>query len=167
MNSCIATFLLPLIPAFLSPQLVCASQEVPLKNLLSLPSRANLRSHLFNLTRRSHVAGTPGDFHDAHYVLDALSALPGFEAHIENVDVMLTYPSGRPHLVAPDIGYVAELSEDVLVEDSTSDTPWRNHTFNAYSPSGNVTASLVYANYGRPADFDALETLGISVENKL
>ena len=101
-----------LIAASLSPQLVCATQEVPtqdvpLENLLSLPSRANLRSHLYNLTRRSHVAGTPGDYHDAHYVLHALSSLPGFEAHIENVDVMLTYPSGRPHLVAPDIGYVA------------------------------------------------------------
>ena len=140
---------------------------IPLDDILSLPSRSNLRSHLYNLTRRSHVAGTPGDYHDAHYVLDALSALPGFEARIENVDVMLTYPSGRPHLVAPDIKYVASLSEDVLAKDSTSDTMWRNHTFNAYSPSGNVTAPLVYANYGRPSDFDALEQLGISVQNKL
>lgn len=160
---------LSLIAASLSPQPVhsYATQDVSLENLLSLPSRTNLRSHLYNLTRRSHVAGTPGDFYDAHYVLRALSSLPGFEAHIENVDVMLTYPSGRPHLVAPDIGYAAQLSEDVLAEDSTSDTPWRNHTFNAYSPSGIVTAPLVYANYGRPSDFDALEQLGISVENKI
>ena len=63
--------------------------------------------------------------------------------------------------------YVASLSEDVLANDSTSDTLWRNHTFNAYSPSGNATAPLVYANYGRPEDFEALAKLGISVQNKL
>ena len=113
------------------------------------------------------MAGTPGDYHDAHYVLDALSSLPGFEAHIEQRHAMLTYPSGRPHLVAPDMDYVASLSEDVLANDSTSDTLWRNHTFNAYSPSGNATAPLVYANYGRPEDFDVLAKLGISVQNKL
>lgn len=28
---------------------------------------------------------------------------------------------------------------------------------NSYSPSGEVTAPLIYANYGRPEDFDALE----------
>ena len=67
------------------------THTVPLDDILSLPSRSNLRSHLYNLTRRSHVAGTPGDYHDAHYVLDALSSLPGFKARIENVDVMLTY----------------------------------------------------------------------------
>ena len=135
--------------------------------LLSLPSPANLRAHLYNLTRRSHVAGTPGDYYDARYVLRTLSALPGFEAHIEAPEVMLTYPASRPQLVAPAIEYVAKLSEDVVRGDDTSNTPWRNHTFNAYSPSGNVTAKLVYANYGRPQDFDVLSTMGISVKNKI
>lgn len=36
-----------------------------------------------------------------------------------------------------------------------------------YSPSGNVTAAFVYANYGKPEDFDALETLGVSIEGKI
>ena len=85
---------LPLALSFLLPFAKAARDvhtTVPLDDILSLPSRSNLRSHLYNLTRRSHVAGTPGDYHDAHYVLDALSSLPGFKARIENVDVMLTY----------------------------------------------------------------------------
>ena len=36
-----------------------------------------------------------------------------------------------------------------------------------YSPSGNVSAAFVYANYGRPEDFDALEAVGVSVEGKI
>ena len=143
------------------------SAAITTELLLSLPSRTNLRSHLYDLTRRSHVAGTPGDHHDAAYVLETLSSLPGFDAHIEAPEVMLTYPNSRPHLVAPSIGYVAKLSEDVVSGDDTSDTPWRNHTFSAYSPSGNVTARVVYANYGRPRDFDALSSMGISVEGTI
>src|SRR6185437_9709375 len=39
--------------------------------------------------------------------------------------------------------------------------------FNGSSPSGDVTAGVVYANYGRPADFAALDKLGISVKGKI
>lgn len=59
------------------------------------------------------------------------------------------------------------MSEDVLTEDSTSDTPWRNLTFNGYAPSGDVTAPAVYANYGRPEDFDALAAAGVDVRGKV
>ena len=50
--------------------------------------------------------------------------------------------------------------------DATSDTWWRNHTFHGYAPSGDATAAAVYANYGRPADFDALEAAGVDVAGK-
>jgi N-acetylated-alpha-linked acidic dipeptidase len=50
--------------------------------------------------------------------------------------------------------------------------PWQQHVdevvegYNAYSPSGDVTGEVVYANYGLPEDYDALEELGVSVEGK-
>ena len=142
-----------------------ASSAVPsrLRDMLDLPDPARLRSDLYNLTRRSHVAGTPGDYHDAAYVQDVLGGLPGFEAWREEPEVMLTYPRARPALTAPAIGYSAVLAEDVLAEDGTSDDPWRNHTFLGFAPSGTVTAPLVYANYGRPEDFAALAEAGIDV----
>lgn len=37
----------------------------------------------------------------------------------------------------------------------------------SYSPSGDVAAPLVYANYGRPEDFDALDAAGVSVEGTI
>lgn len=39
--------------------------------------------------------------------------------------------------------------------------------FNAYSPSGNLSGQIVYANYGLPEDYNYLETLGIDVKNKI
>src|SRR6266516_1380618 len=40
-------------------------------------------------------------------------------------------------------------------------------TYNAYSIDGDVTAPLVYVNYGVPADYDRLERLGISVKGAI
>ena len=59
------------------------------------------------------------------------------------------------------------MTEPPLPSDATSDSRWRNMTFNAYSPSGRVEAELVYANYGSPDDFDALDKMGVSVEGKI
>jgi N-acetylated-alpha-linked acidic dipeptidase len=39
--------------------------------------------------------------------------------------------------------------------------------YNAYSPSGDVAGEVVYANYGLPEDYAALEELGVSVEGKI
>jgi N-acetylated-alpha-linked acidic dipeptidase len=65
--------------------------------------------------------------------------------------------------------YEATLSEDDLNDfDETSDTPWRNLTFHGYSPSGSVRGRhIVYANYGRPQDFDVLEAAGVSVDGRV
>ena len=61
----------------------------------------------------------------------------------------------------------AALTEDVVASDATSDTPYRNHTFNGYAPSGNVSGEAVYANYGRPEDFDVLAAAGVDVAGKV
>lgn len=47
------------------------------------------------------------------------------------------------------------------------DGPRYPHDVSSYSPSGDVTAPLVYANYGLPEDFDALEAVGVSVEGAI
>ncbi|HWY27344.1 MAG TPA: M28 family metallopeptidase, partial [Candidatus Angelobacter sp.] len=39
--------------------------------------------------------------------------------------------------------------------------------YNAYSPSADVTAQVVYVNYGMPEDYHQLEGLGINVEGKI
>src|SRR4029434_8421325 len=39
--------------------------------------------------------------------------------------------------------------------------------FNAYSIDGDVTAPLVYVNYGRPTDYEELDRRGISVKGAI
>jgi hypothetical protein len=62
--------------------------------------------------------------------------------------VTLNYPAAPPtvELLDAETGsllFAASMAEDVLAEDSTSDTPWRNLTFNGYAPSGDVSAEAV------------------------
>ena len=51
--------------------------------------------------------------------------------------------------------------------------PWQQNFgdvvegYNAFSPSGDVTGDVVYANYGLPEDYAALDKLGISVAGKI
>lgn len=98
----------------------------------------------------------------------------GIEAEIQPVPALLSYPreDTRPSLTLEDGStkstlFAATLSEPFLPEDSTSDTWLRNHTFLGYAPSGEVKAPLVYANFGRPEDFEVLAEAGVIVEGSI
>ncbi len=39
--------------------------------------------------------------------------------------------------------------------------------YNGFSPSGDVTADVVYANYGRPEDFKKLKDMGVELKGKI
>jgi N-acetylated-alpha-linked acidic dipeptidase len=101
-------------------------------------------------------------------------ALFFFAVDMFNLDVLLNYPQTPATLQlvsaqdTSQVIYNAKLSEDVLDFDPTSDTIWRNHTFHGYGASGKISAAaMVYANYGRVQDFNALETAGVDINNTL
>ena len=90
--------------------------------------------------------------------------------HIDPQKVLLNYPVDRSLELVDEAGRVIlrpPLAEAILPSDPTSDTWWRNHTFNGYSPSGNVEAPVVYANFGFPEDFAALKAAGVDVRGKV
>lgn len=125
---------------------------------LTVPNNVSARGSLEFITAEPHVAGTPGDLKMAKYVRDQFIAA-GLEAVIDPQQVLLTYPVSRSLDLVDENGKIvasAPLAEDIIESDKTSDTWWRNHTFNGYAPSGNATAPIVYANYGFPEDFEAL-----------
>src|SRR5213078_1153034 len=67
-------------------------------------------------------------------------------------------------LVAP-TRFVAKLQEPAIPGDSTSAQQREQlPSYNAYSIDGDVTAPLVYVNFGVPADYEQLDRLGISVK---
>jgi len=59
------------------------------------------------------------------------------------------------------------LKEPGLKEDATSNQDDQLPTYNAWSADGDVTADLVFVNYGLPEDYEKLDRLGISVKGKI
>ena len=60
------------------------------------------------------------------------------------------------------------LQEPALPQDPTSNQQAEQlPTYNAYSIDGDVTAPLVYVNYGVPEDYEQLERMGISVKGAI
>jgi N-acetylated-alpha-linked acidic dipeptidase len=143
------------------------------KQFLAVPSNETAKQHLFRITRMDHVAGTPEGLEVASYVREELAKAlqaphAGVIVETDEVDVLLAYPVNRSVVMsAGGKTYTAPLSEPKLPSDATSGSRWRNLTFNAYSPSGSVSGDLVYANYGSPDDFDALDAMGVSVKGRI
>ena len=151
----------------------------PLEELFAqYPSAEAAKEQLRYLTSEPHVAGTSGDQRMADFVKEEFEKAGIPQVSIYELEVMLNYPNFthpsrlilRSASNDHDVLYKAKLSEAVLEEDGTSDTLWRNHTFHGYSPPGYIAspgAPLVYANYGRPQDFDALEKVGVLVNGTI
>lgn len=137
-------------------------------------SAESARASLQYLTSEPHMAGTPGDLKMAQYVQAQWQSFGIQNAEIQPVPALLSYPlqDKQPSLTLLEHStntplFTAALTEPILPEDPTSDTWLRNHTYLGYSPSGNVTAPLVYANYGRPEDFDVLKAAGVAVRGTI
>ncbi len=128
---------------------------------------AHLRDWLKQMASQPNHLGSPHDKANAEFVLQQFKDW-GWDAHIETFDVLYATPTERVlELVAPTT-FKAALDEPALAEDSTSNL--REHMlppFNVYSADGDVTAELVYVNYGVPDDYKELERRGISVKGKI
>src|SRR5437667_6625796 len=133
----------------------------------ALPAPNSAREHLRRLTLEPHVAGTKEDYATAVYVRDQMRSF-GLSAELKEYQVWLNYPKTDPivELIAPRHERLS-VREAVLKEDPTSSNPKITPLFNGYSASGDVTAPLVYANYGLPPDYEALQKAGVDVKGKI
>jgi N-acetylated-alpha-linked acidic dipeptidase len=133
----------------------------------ALPSPANLRSYMQRISARPHHVGTEYDRANAEWIRSLFQQW-GWEAHIENFDVLFPTPRERlVELVAP-THFTATLEEPTVSVDPTSDQHSEQlPSYNAYSADGDVTAPLVYVNYGVREDYEELERLGISVKGAI
>ena len=133
-----------------------------------VPAAPSAREHLRRLTAEPHVAGTKEDYATAIYVRDQMRSY-GIPSELNEYDVLLPYPA-QPAIVELLAGKRRErlpVKEPVIGEDASSLNPKIIPLFNAYSPSGDVTAPLVYVNYGLPPDYEALKKLGVDVKGKI
>jgi N-acetylated-alpha-linked acidic dipeptidase len=133
----------------------------------AIPQPANMRAAMQRLTAHPHHVGSPYDKDNAEWILAQLKSY-GLDAHIESFDVLFPTPIDRAvELVSP-THFVAKLQEPALPQDPTSNQKAEAlPTYNAYSIDGDVTAPLVYVNYGIPADYDELARHNISVKGAI
>lgn len=132
-----------------------------------VPSPSSAREHLRRLTAEPHVAGTKEDYATALYVRDQFRSY-GIPSELKEYEVLLPYPKQPSivELVRPRRERLG-LKEAVIPEDPSSSNAKIIPLFNGYSPSGDVTAPLVYVNYGLPPDYEALKKLGVDVKGKI
>lgn len=130
------------------------------------PKADSLRRHLRILTAEPHVAGTPADRATAEYVRDRLAAW-GWDARIEAVPVWLNYPKlSRLELVEPARELLAVRERGVAWDKDAYDGRAFD-AFHGYGAAGDVTAPVVYANYGDVDDLKKLAELGIEVRGRI
>ena len=144
--------------------------EQVLRQAQAAVSPDSLKGLLRTLTEEPHVAGTPADLKTAEFVRDRLRAW-GWSAELVPYDVLLNYPEsagieskpGNPTLeiVKPKVTEEAHKRD----KDSVSADAWP--AFHGYGVSGTAEGQVIYANYGRPEDFEALARLGIDARGKV
>ncbi|HXI61342.1 MAG TPA: M28 family peptidase, partial [Pyrinomonadaceae bacterium] len=134
----------------------------------AVPAPDSAREHLRRLTADPHIAGTKEDYATAVYVRDQMR-LFGLPAELKEYQVWLNYPKTDPivELISSARRERLSVREAVIKEDPTSSNPKITPLFNGYSPTGDATAELVYANYGLPPDYEALQTAGVDVKGKI
>ncbi len=133
----------------------------------SLPDPQRMRANMERLSARPHHVGSPYDKENAEWILAQYKQW-GWDAHIEEFQVLFPTPKLRLlEMIAP-AKFTAKLEEPAVAVDPTSNQKDEQlPTYNAYSPDGDVTALLVYVNYGLVADYEELARHGVSVKGAI
>jgi N-acetylated-alpha-linked acidic dipeptidase len=127
----------------------------------------NIRETMRRLTARPHHVGSAYDKDNAEWILARFREW-GFDAKIETFQVLFPTPKVRQLELLKPNPFRARLEEPPVPGDGTSDqTSEQLPTYNAYSADGDVTAPLVYVNYGNREDYEELDRLGISVRGAI
>jgi N-acetylated-alpha-linked acidic dipeptidase len=134
---------------------------------VAVPDAKLAEEHLRILTKDPHMAGTPEDKATADYVAQKFRDA-GLETEIVEYKVWINYPAEiSVDLTAPAGVEMHGPTREHVEGDPYQDDPRVVMPFNGMSPSGDVEADVVYANYGTPDDFDRLEKLKIDVRGKI
>ena len=144
-----------------------AEQSVEEK-FLAVPNASLAGEELKTLTAAPHIAASPEDHQTAEYVAQKFRAA-GLETEIVPYRVLLNWPrtvkveawdaSGKQIMSGP--------TREHVDGDPFENDPRVVMPFNGSSGSGDVTAEVVYANYGRLEDFKALDAQHIDLHGKI
>jgi N-acetylated-alpha-linked acidic dipeptidase len=142
------------------------------RRFTTLPSRARARAAHAYLTAEPHVAGSPRDRVLAEWVRDKWREYGLEQVEIVEHEVLLPYATdiqvsmARQRAGERPTTWQARFREDAVEGDPFSARDV-GPAYHAYSASGDVTGSVVYAGSGNPADYDWLASRGVDVRGKI
>jgi N-acetylated-alpha-linked acidic dipeptidase len=144
-----------------------AAQRTLESRFLAVPDPQLAEQHLRILTQAPHMAGTREDKATADYVAQKFREA-GLETEIVEYRIWMNYPSE----ISVDMTAPAGVAMHGPAREHVDGYPYQDDPrvvmpFNGMSPSGDVEADIVYANYGSPEDFKKLEDLKIDVRGKI
>ncbi|HMD48013.1 MAG TPA: hypothetical protein VKG79_02900, partial [Bryobacteraceae bacterium] len=148
------------------PQSEWAAEHALEEKAIAIPEASRQKIYLERMAKVPHHAGSAADAAVADYALGLFKEFD-LDAHIENFEALIPYPTSRALEMTGPVTFRASLKEPSLAQDSYSSNSTQLPTFNAYSGSGDVTGQVVYANYGIPEDYDYLAKQGIDVKGKI
>ena len=144
-----------------------AAETAVESRFLAVPDPKLAEQHLRTLTQAPHVAGTAEDKATADYVAQKFREA-GLETEIAEYRVWINYPSEiSVDVTAPAGVQMHGPTREHVDGDTLPDDPRVVMPFNGMSPSGDVEAEVVYANYGSPEDFRKLDQLKVDVRGKI
>lgn len=137
------------------------------QKFIAVPDPKLAEQHLKILTAVPHVAGSAEDRATAEYV-----AKQFFVGGLETETVSYRVWMNRPAEISVTLTAPANVKMNGPTREHVSSDPYQDDPrvlmpFNGSSPSGDVEAEVVYANYGRPDDFKKLEEMKIDVRGKI
>jgi N-acetylated-alpha-linked acidic dipeptidase len=144
-----------------------ASENATEARFLSVPDPKLAEEHLRALTKAPHMAGTAEDKATADYVAQKFREA-GLDTEIVEYRVWINYPSEiSVDATAPAGLEMHGPTREHVDGDPYDDDPRVVMPFNGMSPSADVEAEVIYANYGTPEDFEKLDKLKIDVRGKI
>ncbi|NNF37406.1 MAG: hypothetical protein HKN71_01970, partial [Gemmatimonadetes bacterium] len=143
------------------------AQAVCEARFLELPSSDAFREHLRIITANPHPTGSQAQIEVGHYLGRVMKAA-GLTVREHPYDVYLPQLTDdvEAHIVTPEPMRLNN-RERALDEDRFSGHPDLLNAWNAFSGSGDVTGEVVYANFGRREDYEALDSMGIELADKV
>jgi N-acetylated-alpha-linked acidic dipeptidase len=129
------------------------------QRLLAVPDTASVRQMSKDLSAVPHMAGTPAQATTRDYVLDRLKSY-GVEAWSKEYTIYMP----QPDTVSAWVLNGSKAERLSLAEPGKGP---QIPPFNGYTGDGNVTADVVYVNYGLIEDYKTLDSLGLSVSGKV
>lgn len=143
------------------------AQSARERSFVALPDAERIRAYHRELTREPHAPTSKRNEDLARWMAKEWEAHGLEDVKLRRYDVLSSNPRRvRVEMLAPQ-RYVPSLREDAVPADPDTAHPDISGAWLSFSASGDITAPVVYANSGNPADYERLRASGVDPKGKI